>query len=169
MFSAATVLSGVIVAVLTLPVLPVAAYAKTSLPAAVPDTANQVGWPQFVASVERVAAALPTAERAHAVILTNDYSEASPLILLGTRLPPVYSGHNAYWDWGPPAADRTVVIHVGDWRPADWTQNFVDCRDAAHIDNGLGIDNSEQGKTISVCTGIRNPWQAMWPALRTIS
>ena len=64
-------------------------------------------------------ASLPADERARAVILTNDYSEASPLILLGTGLPPVYSGHNAYWSWGPPPDDRTVVIHVGDWRPVD--------------------------------------------------
>jgi hypothetical protein len=168
-FAAAAAISGLFVALLTLPILPVAAYAKTSLPAAVPDTANQVGWPQFVAAVEDVVAALPPAERAHAVILTNDYSEASPLVLLGAGLPPVFSGHNAYWDWGPPPADRTVVVHVGDWRPADWTPYFVGCRDIAHIDNQLGIDNGEQGKAVSVCTGTRASWPAMWPALRTIS
>jgi hypothetical protein len=168
-FAAAAVISDLFVALLTLPILPVAAYAKTSLPAAVPDTANQVGWPQFVATVEQVVAGLPPAERAHAVILTNDYSEASPLVLLGTGLPPVYSGHNSYWDWGPPPADRTVVVHVGDWRPADWTAYFVGCRDVARIDNRLGIDNGEQGKAVSVCTGTRAPWSDLWPALRTTS
>src|SRR5664280_3720144 len=106
---------------------------------------------------------------AHAVILTNAYSEASPLILLGTGLPPVYSGHNAFWDWGPPPADRTVVIHVGDWRPADWTQFFVGCHVVAYIDNGLGINNGEQGAAVSVCTGLRAPWTTLWPSLRTIS
>jgi hypothetical protein len=118
-FTVAAALSGLLVALLTLPILPVATYARTTLPAVVPDTANQVGWPQFVATVQQVVEALPPVQRAHAVILTNDYSEASPLVLLGTGLPPVYSGHNAYWDWGPPPADRTVVVHVGDWRPAD--------------------------------------------------
>jgi len=168
-FTVAAALSGLLVALLTLPILPVATYARTTLPAAVPDTANQVGWPQFVATVQQVVEALPPVQRAHAVILTNDYSEASPLVLLGTGLPPVYSGHNAYWDWGPPPADRTVVVHVGDWRPADWTQYFVDCHDVAHIDNQLGIDNSEQGAAVTICSGTRAPWTAMWPALRTIS
>jgi 4-amino-4-deoxy-L-arabinose transferase-like glycosyltransferase len=168
-FTTAAAISGLLIALLTLPILPVATYAKTSLPAAVPDTANQVGWPQFVATVEQVVTTLPPAERAHAVILTNDYSEASPLALLGAGLPPVFSGHNAYWDWGPPPADRTVVVHVGDWRPADWTPYFVGCRDVAHIDNRLGIANSEQGKAVSVCAGTRASWRAMWPALRTIS
>ena len=95
-FTAAAAISGLLIAYLTLPILPVASYARTSLPAAIPDTANQVGWPQFVATVEQVVDALPPAERAHAVILTNDYSEASPLVLLGTGMPPVFSGHNAY-------------------------------------------------------------------------
>jgi hypothetical protein len=168
-FTTATILSGGLIALLTLPILPVATFAKSSLPATIPDTANQIGWPEFVATVERVVAGLPADERAHAVILTNDYSEASPLILLGTGLPPVYSGHNSYWTWGPPPADRTVVIHVGDWRPTDFGQFFTGCQVAASIDNGLGVENGEQGEAVTVCTGLRAPWIVMWPKLRTIS
>ena len=37
------------------------------------------------------------------------------------------------------------------------------------IDNGLGIANSMQGELVWVCTGLRQPWSAMWPELRTIS
>ena len=103
------------------------------------------------------------------MILTTYYSEASPLVLLGSGLPPVFSGHNAYWGWGPPPTDRTVVVHVGDWRPADWSQFFVGCHEVTHIDNRLGIDNSEQGTAVSVCTGTRAAWSTIWPALRTIS
>ena len=168
-FASAAVLSGALIAYLTLPILSVAAFAASSLPATVPDTANQIGWPQFVATVENVVTALPADQRAHAVILTNDYSEASPLVLLGSGLPPVYSGHNAFWDWGPPPANLTVVVHVGDWRPADWSQFFVGCHVVATVDNGLGIKNGEQGTAISVCTGLRAPWSTMWPSLRTIS
>lgn len=168
-FTTAEVLSGVFIALLTLPILPVASYAKSGLPAAVPDTANEVGWSKFVATVEGVVASLPADQRAHTVILTNDCSEASPLVLLGSGLPPVYSGHNGYWEWGPPANDRTVVLHVGDWRPTDYGNYFTGCRDVATIDNGLGIENGEQGKAVSVCTGLRAPWSVMWPSLRTIS
>ena len=168
-FATAAVLSGALIAYLTLPILPLSTYATTGLPAAVPDTANEVGWPQFVSTVEGVVATLPADERAYAVILTNDYSEASPLLLLGTGLPPIYSGHNAYWAWGPPPADRTVVVHVGDWRPADWGQFFVGCHVVATIDNGLGINNGEQGEAVSLCIGLRAPWTTLWPELRTIS
>jgi 4-amino-4-deoxy-L-arabinose transferase-like glycosyltransferase len=168
-FGVAAVMSGALIALLTLPILPVTDYAKSSLPAAVPDVANQIGWPQFVATVEAVVNSLPADQRSQAVILANDYSEASPLVLLGTGLPPIYSGHNSYWDWGPPPADRTVVVHVGDWRPEDWSAFFVGCRDVARIDNGVGIMNAEQGKAISVCTGLQASWSEMWLALRTIS
>jgi hypothetical protein len=168
-FAAAAVGSAGLIALLTLPVLPVADYAKTTLPAAVPDVANQIGWPQLAATVQKVVAGLPPALRDHAVILTNTYHEASPLILFGKGLPPVYSGHNSYWSWGPPPAERTVVIHVGDWRPSNWAQYFTGCRDVTRIDNQLGVDNTEQGQPVTVCTGTRAPWTTIWPALRTIS
>jgi hypothetical protein len=63
----------------------------------------------------------------------------------------------------------TVVVHVGDWRPADPSQFFSGCHDVAHIDNGLGIPNGEQGTAVTVCTGLRAPWATLWPELRTIS
>ena len=168
-FATTAVFSGAFLALLTLPILSVDAFVKSSLPAAIPDIANEIGWPQFVGTVEGVVATLPADEQAHVVILTNDYSEASPLILLGHGLPPIYSGHNAYWAWGPPPADRTIVIHVGDWRPADWSQYFVGCRVVASIDNGFGLDNAEQGEPVSLCTGLTAPWNAIWASLRTIS
>ncbi|MEW9529928.1 ArnT family glycosyltransferase [Microbispora sp. NPDC049125] len=168
-FTVAAAASGALLALVTLPILPVTTFAAGSLPSAVPDTANQIGWPQFVSTVEGVVAALPAPERARAVILANDYSEASALVLLGSGLPPVYTGHNAYWAWGPPPARRTVVVHVGDWRPADWSGFFAGCHDVARISNGLGVPNGEQGKAVSVCTGLRASWTTMWPGLRTVS
>jgi 4-amino-4-deoxy-L-arabinose transferase-like glycosyltransferase len=165
-FAAAAALSGALVAFLALPILPLADYARTSLPTTVTDTAEQIGWPQLVAQVERVADALPADQRARAVILTGNYGEAGALELLGTGLPPVYSGHNAFWNWGPPPADLSVVIHVGDWTEGDWSPYFTGCQTVTHIDNGLGIPNQEQGQAISVCTGLRQPWTAIWPHLR---
>ena len=147
----AAILSGGFIALLTLPVLPLDAYARSGLPEAVPDVANTAGWPAFVSTVQGVVDALPADQRVRAVILANDYSEASALELLGSDLPPVYSGHNGYWAWGPPPEDRTVVIHVGDWRPADWHPYFTGCTDVATVDNRLGVQNGEQGTAVSVC------------------
>src|SRR5262249_30523353 len=54
------------------------------------------------------------AERAQACIITDNYGEAGALQFLGTRygLPPVLSGHNSYWLWGPGACSGRVLIVV---------------------------------------------------------
>ena len=75
----AAILSGGFIALLTLPVLPLDAYARSGLPEAVPDVANTAGWPAFVSTVQGVVDALPQDQRERAVILANDYSEASAL------------------------------------------------------------------------------------------
>ncbi|HYC06309.1 MAG TPA: hypothetical protein VEG29_00140, partial [Candidatus Binatia bacterium] len=101
-----------------------------------------------------------------AIILTGNYGEAGALQLLGTGLPPIYSGHNAYWDWGPPPDDRDVVIRVGEWPASFWSRFFDDCTTAATIENDLGIDNQEEGQHIYVCRGMHEPWATIWPQFR---
>ena len=64
---------------------------------------------------------------------------------------------------------RAQVLAAFTAGPIDWSRFFVGCHVVAKIDNGLGIDNSEQGKDVSVCTGLRAPWTTLWPQLRTIS
>jgi hypothetical protein len=59
--AAAAAISGALVVLLTRPIRSVTDYAKTSLPSDVPDTANEVGWAKFVATVQQVVAALPAA------------------------------------------------------------------------------------------------------------
>jgi hypothetical protein len=162
-FAGAAVLGGALIAYLTLPILPVREYAKTSLPSTVTDTAEQIGWPQLVSTVEGVQAGLPPSERNRAV---SNYGEAGALELLGSGLPPVYSGHNAYWNWGPPPADRTVIVGVGDYWDAGRSDLFTGCSTVAHIDDGLGLPNQEQGQQVSVCTGIQASWAVIWPSLR---
>ena len=40
------------------------------------------------------------------------------------------------------------------------------CRVAARIDNGVGVDNDEQGARVLVCRGPARSWRQEWPALR---
>ncbi|TAM56763.1 MAG: hypothetical protein EPN50_10115, partial [Chloroflexota bacterium] len=167
-FAVAAAVSGAFIAYLTLPILSLKAFAATSLPTTFTDTAEQVGWPQLVATVEGVVAGLPADERSRAVILTTNYGEAGALVLLGQGLPPVYSGHNSFWTWGPPPADRTVVVRVGDWSDMSGSSLFDGCRIVATIDNGAGVPNQEQGQPVSVCSGISRPWSTLWPILRHI-
>src|SRR5699024_8927060 len=94
-------------AVTSLPILPqessiTAALAETNV-----ATADQIGWPEYVAQVEDVV------DRADAdAVITSNYGEAGALDRFGRGLPGVHSGHNALWDLGGPA-DAEVVVIVG--------------------------------------------------------
>ena len=113
------------------------------------DVGETVGWERFADQVE---AATPP----DAIVLTRNYGQAGALDRY-TDLP-VYSGHNAYGDWGPPppSQDRAPVITVG--------RLLTGCRLVVIVDTG--IDNQEDGTPIMRCSGARRPWSETWPALR---
>ncbi len=165
-FGVAAVGSGALVAVLVLPILPPATLATTPIPVIYKESAEQVGWPELVSAVEGAVARLPAADRSRAVIVTANYGEAGALDLLGSGLPPVYSGHTGFWYWGPPPADRTVVVLVGHWDPGYRTSLFGPCTDAGVVNNGVGLDNQEQGAGVFICRSLPMAWPALWPELR---
>ena len=101
-----------------------------------------------------------------AVVLTSNYGEAGAL---ARYLPdaPVYSGHNAFWWWGPPPTDADVVVAVG-YEPDRLDDWFATCEPAGRIDNGLGIDNDEQGEPIAVCRDRRAEWAQLWPQVQRL-
>jgi hypothetical protein len=163
-FGVAASVAIALVFVLTLPIVPAASLASTPIPDTYEPTAEQIGWPELVSSVRSVADGLPAAEREHAVVLTTNYGEAGAVEVLARDLPPVFSGHNAYWDWGPPPPDATVAIVIGGggWR-APATGN---CTVEGRVDNGVHVWNEEQGTSIYVCRRLPGDWAEAWPSYR---
>jgi hypothetical protein len=100
------------------------------------------------------------------VILTTNYGEAGALRLMGTDLPPVHSGHNAAWRWGPPPDSRDVTVLVGWWGPEWRSAISSSCEQRATIANAAGMPNEEQGAGVYVCEGLREPWSTLWPEIR---
>jgi 4-amino-4-deoxy-L-arabinose transferase-like glycosyltransferase len=168
-FAAAATATLVVSSLLVLPIVPAASLASTPIPDIYEDTAEEVGWPELVATVEGVVDGLTIDEQAAAVIVTSNYGEAGALELLGTDLPPVHSGHNSYWDWGPPADDRTVAIVLSWSDPSTWDVGLGACRLAARIDNGVAIENEEQGAGVWVCPAVVVPWSVSWDGYRHLS
>ena len=150
---------------LALPVIPVGSLHDTPVADISDDVVETVGWPAFVRTVANVYERLPAGERETAVIFTGNYGEAGAIDRFGAAygLPRAYSGHNAYARFGVPPDGAGPVILVGYATP---TTDFVDCRAAAVVDNGVDLENEEQGGTVFVCARPRKPWSEIWPSLR---
>jgi len=153
-------------AVLMLPVLPARWLPGSPVAAVNYDAGETVGWPRFADAVERAHDRLP--EDARAVVLTGNYGEAGAVDRFAPDLGPAYSGHNSYWAWGPPPEDTDAAVVVGlpQERLARW---FASVQAAGRIDNGLELDNDEQGETVWLATDRRVPWSEIWPELRRLA
>ena len=151
----------------TLPVVPVGALRHTPIVSLNYDAGETIGWPTYVSEIAGVYTSLPEAERRSAVVLASNYGEAGAVDLYGRAdgLPAVFSGHNAYWYWGPPPASATVAVAVGFERStlAPVCGNLVL---AGHLNNHLGVDDQEQGAPLWICARLRSPWKEIWPSLR---
>jgi 4-amino-4-deoxy-L-arabinose transferase-like glycosyltransferase len=130
-------------------------------------TADTFGWPQLTRAVAAQNAALARAGQAPTSIFAGSYGEAGALDVLGTaadRLPPVLSGNNNYWIWGPGAASDRVVLVVdalGWLRPY-----FAHCRVLTTYYAPYHVPSDFTGLDIGVCTGPVGGWRALWPHLQ---
>ena len=111
---------------------------------------------------------LPPAERAGAVVFTGNYGEAGAIARYGPALgvPRAYSGHNAFWRFGRPPDGAGPIIVVGYDSLRALQGSFSGCRLAARIDNGVALDNEEQGGPVWLCAATVEPWSTLWPRLR---
>jgi hypothetical protein len=112
-----------------------------------------------------VRADLPAGERV--AVLTANYGQAGAVDRFAPRLAPAYSAHNAYWSWGPPPEDAGTVIVVG-YPEERLTRWFGRVDLAARVDNGVDLDNEEQGAPIWVATERQATWSEIWPELRRL-
>jgi hypothetical protein len=89
--------------------------------------ADRLGWDSLTRTVEQVYASLTPEQRAQACIITSNYGQAGALSQLAApgSLPPVISGHNNYYLWGPGTCTGEVLIGVG-FAPADFETGYAD-------------------------------------------
>ena len=152
---------------LTLPIVP--AGDVHDLPASAQHSStigDTIGWPQLARAVAGQDAALVRAGQPPTSIFTGYYAEAGALDVLGSadHLPPVLSGHNAYWMWGPGhASDRTVLVvdALGPLRPY-----FASCRLLTTYNAPYHVQNDWTDLQIGVCTGPVASWHALWPRMK---
>jgi hypothetical protein len=164
---AAVALNAAVNAVIGLPVIPSSELGDTPVPAVNQIARDSVGWPTYVRQIAEAYATLPPAERSRAVIVTSNYGEAGAVDRYGPRygLPRAYSGHNHLYHRAQPPDSAPIVIMVGGQLDTA-RAHFASCLPAGWLDNGLGVDNEEQGQPIAVCRDPVGGWDGVWPALR---
>jgi 4-amino-4-deoxy-L-arabinose transferase-like glycosyltransferase len=128
---------------------------------------DRFGWDTLTQTMERLYAGLPPAERARACVLTGNYGEASALSLLGApgRLPPIISGHNNYYLWGPGPCTGRVLIVLG-YAPDALAQAYARvvpattnvCRYCMEGENNLPIHLYLHPRGV--------PFKDLWPRLK---
>jgi hypothetical protein len=127
---------------------------------------DTVGWPQLTRAVAAQDAALVRVGEPPTSIFAGNYGEAGALDILGSadHLPPVLSGHNTFWLWGPGrASDRTVLVvdALGSLRPY-----FASCRVLTTYYAPYHVQNGFTDLQIGVCTGPVAGWRTLWPHLK---
>ena len=166
LLAAAIALSAVINAVIALPLLPERDLQGSIVMALNPAQGEMVGWPRFVHTISTAWRQIPAAERRHTAIFTSNYGEAGAIDLLGSavQLPRAYSGHNGFSEWGTPPAAMTRALLVGFNNAAAAAPSFDQCRTLATVNDGVGLNNNEQGLPVMLCQ-TTGPWPALWPHL----
>lgn len=170
------VLSAVLLAPAVMPVLPPPVYAQVyhtssdsgsqqisgdayGLPQALAD---RFGWGEQAALVAQVYQSLPPNEQQVACIFTANYGEASALIQFGPRyhLPPVISGHNSFYIWGPGDCSGQVLITI-NIAPQDAAQGYGSVTLAAKTSCAACMD-FENNAPILILRQPKAPLATFW-------
>jgi hypothetical protein len=153
----------IVILPVVLPVLPIASLHKVS---GTTTIADDIGWPQLTAEVAAQDAALTRAGQPPTSVFTGAYAEAGALETYGGpyHLPPVISGHNTFWLWGPGNASDTTVLYVdaaGQLQPY-----FASCRQLAVYNPPDQVKSDWNDLAIGVCTGPSASWKTLWPHMK---
>ncbi|HEX4688977.1 MAG TPA: glycosyltransferase family 39 protein [Nocardioides sp.] len=152
--------NGAVSLVLGLPLIPVGSVGATPVPDVNLLAQDSIGWPVYVDQITAPYDALP--DRTHAVVVTSNYGEAGAVHHYRPDVP-VYSAQNALYDQARPSDDTAQVVFVGG--EYGLARSLFTCRVVDRLDNGVDVDNEEQGEPVAVCTDPRMPWPELWDRL----
>jgi hypothetical protein len=159
--------SAAISAVVALPIVPTGVLHDTPVVAMNYDAGEQVGWPAFARTIADAYDSVPAVQRHRTIVLTGNYGEAGAVLHFAPHVRPVYSGHNSFWDYGPPPAWATAAVTIG-YDESDLRAWFRTVRPLTTINNGVHLDNDEQGETVWLCSGPTTSWRSLWPKMRNL-
>jgi hypothetical protein len=126
--------------------------------------ADQHGWEALATKVARAYESLSPEERRVATIYGGNYGEAGAVDYFGPRwgLPPAWSGHNAYYMWGPPRDGRgDVMIAVGRFHCDDWSRVYASVEKVDETDDPY-VMPYENHVPVCILRGLKEPIEGVW-------
>jgi hypothetical protein len=127
---------------------------------------DEFGWHGLAKTVEDVYRSLSPSDRARAAIFAENYGEAGAIDVYGQNLPPVISGNNQYYLWGPRGYDGSVVIAV-NVDPAQWAHLCSSTTVAARFGDSPYAMPYERNRPILLCRGMHPSLGQVWPQLKS--
>jgi hypothetical protein len=171
------VVSGVALAPLAMPILPVPEFIRYSRALGIaPSTpenkklselpqffADMHGWEELAKDVSAAFETIPESERPTTVAMVGNYGEAGALELYAERypLPRVICGHNSYWFWGVGATPITTFIRLGGDRE-DHLERYGDVT-LAGIHYARYAMPYEDSLNVFIARKRRVPIEQAWP------
>src|SRR5262249_19665618 len=170
-------LVGVLLAPAAMPVLPPAIYAQVygkagnggssqesgdafGLPEALAD---RFCWEEQAAFIAQVYHSLPPDAQRVACIFTQKYGEAGAPVQFSARyhLPPVISGHNAFYLWGPGGCRGQVLITI-NISPQEAARAYASVTLAARTSCAVCV-SFENNAPILILRQPKEPFSKIWP------
>jgi hypothetical protein len=131
------------------------------------NLADQFGWVELADTFADIVDKLPPEEKAKACIFAGNYGEAGALEFFGEArgLPPVVSGHNSYFLWGPGRCMGEVLLFYAPVRPGELESIFESVEWVGESDCRYCMPYENQ-KPIYLCKGLKVPLAEIWPRLK---
>ena len=141
---------------------------ETSHTAALPQIfADQFGWEEMVGSVAHVYHHLPPEDEKRAAIFCQNYGEAGAIDFFGPKLglPPVISGHQNYFLWGPRDWTGEVAL-VLDTNDDDARELFGSVEDLGQVVSSPWAMPFERRRHIYLCRDLKVSVREVWPRVK---
>ncbi len=125
--------------------------------------ADMLDWRQKADLLAAAWYSLPQAERARAVIYTENYGDASAVSVYRPDVPEAISGHQNYFFWGPRMYTGSVMIVFGESRRT--LENEFDSVEEFARDTNPYVEPYERGP-IFICRGLHENLETVWPKVK---
>ena len=178
-YVSALAVTGVVLAPMVLPVLPVETYIRyTQIIGFQPPPiethrlgplhqlyADQFGWEEMAAATARAYYALPPEVRAKTAIFANNYGQAGAIDFFGPKygLPKAIATHQNYFYWGPRSFTGESVLILGDTKEgAARVCKEVEEVGVVYHPYSMPYEHFK----ILHCRGLMAPVEELWPKLK---